>query len=313
MSTKTPQISIVLPIYNEEKNIPVLYERLHKVLSENFSDYEVIFINDGSSDGSLNLLKSICQKDPHFKYISFSRNFGHQTALLAGLHHAKGEAILSMDSDLQDPPELIPVMFNKLKEGYDMVYAKRSERKGETFFKKFTAKIFYRLLKSLSNIDIPLDTGDFRIMSRKMLDAFNSMKERNLYIRGQMAWLGFKSTFVMYDRDPRFSGETKYTFKKMMKLALNGITGFSSFPLQIASFFGFLFSSLSFLLMLKIIYSKIFEPEKLVSGWASIMVSIMFIGGVQLLCIGIIGEYINRIILEVKGRPFYVIEETNVE
>ncbi|MCX8080754.1 MAG: glycosyltransferase family 2 protein [Bacteroidia bacterium] len=313
MNTGKPPISIVLPIYNEEKNIPVLYERLHKVLSANFQDYEVVFINDGSSDNTLTFLKSICEKDKHFKYISFSRNFGHQTALLAGLHHAKGDAVLSMDSDLQDPPELIPVMYNKLKEGYDMVYAKRAERKGETFFKKFTAKIFYRLLKSLSNIDIPLDTGDFRIMSRKMLNAFNSMKERNLYIRGQMAWLGFRTTYILYDRDPRYSGETKYTLKKMIKLAINGITGFSSFPLQIASFFGMMFSMVAFLFMLKIIYSKIFEPENLVSGWASIMVSVMFIGGVQLLCIGIIGEYINKIINEVKERPFYIIDETNIQ
>ncbi len=306
-----PEISVVLPIYNEEPVLPILYQRLEKVLSENFKIYEVLLVDDGSTDNSLTLIKEFCHQNTAYKYISFSRNFGHQKALLAGLRHASGDTIVLMDSDLQDPPELIPQLYNKLKEGYQLVYAKRSIRKGESFFKKVTAKLFYRILNLFAPIEIPLDTGDFRIISRKFADALKKLPEKNIFLRGQMAWLGFKNTYLLYERDPRYAGKTKYPLKTLLWFAFNGITSFSNFPLQIASFLGLLFSLVAFFIMLYAFYSK-FILNQVVTGWTSIMVSSMFIGGIQLLCIGIIGEYISRIANDVRNRPDYIIEETNL-
>jgi len=305
-----PQISVILPIYNEESTIPILFQRLDKVLNQ-FQSFEVIFVNDGSTDQSLLLIKQICENHSNYKFISFSRNFGHQKALLAGIRNCKGDTVVIMDSDLQDPPECIPLLYEKLMQGFDWVYAKRKQRKGETFFKKFTAKLFYRVLNWLSPIEIPLDTGDFRIMSRKFVDSLKNMPEKNVFLRGQIAWLGFKKSFILYERDPRFAGKTKFSLKKLFWFAWNGITSFSNFPLQIASFLGIIFSLVAFFIMLYALYSK-YVLNQVVTGWTSIMVSTMFIGGIQLLCVGIIGEYISRIANEVRNRPDYIIEETNL-
>lgn len=307
-----PQISIVLPIFNEETLLPTLFQRLDAVLNSHFSSYEVIFVNDGSKDNSLDIIKKLCSQNTAYKYISFSRNFGHQKALLAGIRKATGETVVIMDADLQDPPECIPMLYQKMKEGYEMVYAKRTHRKGESFFKRLTAKIFYRILNYFSPIEIPLDTGDFRIMSRKFVNSLKNLEEKNSYLRGQMAWLGFKNSFILYERDSRFAGKTKYSLKKMLVFAINGLTSFSNFPLQIASFLGILFSVVAFCIMLYAFYSK-FILNQVVTGWTSIMVSTMFIGGIQLLCIGIIGEYISRIANDVRNRPDYIIEETNIQ
>lgn len=307
-----PQISVVLPIFNEETLLPTLFQRLDAVLNRHFSSYEVIFVNDGSKDNSLDIIKRLCSQNSSYKYISFSRNFGHQKALLAGIRKATGEAVVIMDADLQDPPEYIPTLYQKMKEGYEMVYAKRTHRKGESFFKRLTAKIFYRILSYFSPIEIPLDTGDFRIMTRKFVNNLKNLQEKNSYLRGQMAWLGFKNNFILYERDSRLAGKTKYSLKKMLVFALNGLTSFSNFPLQIASFLGILFSVVAFCIMLYAFYSK-FILNQVVTGWTSIMVSTMFIGGIQLLCIGIIGEYISRIANDVRNRPDYIIEETNIQ
>ncbi len=308
----SPNISIVLPIFHEELIIPTLFKRIEKVLSDNFSSYEVIFVNDGSTDKSIEMIKTICHQNPSYHYISFSRNFGHQKALMAGMRNSKGQTVVIMDSDLQDPPEFIPTLYHKLQEGYEMVYTQRSKRKGESIFKSLTAKFFYRILNAFSPIDIPLDSGDFRIMSRKFVDAIIKLPEKNIFLRGQMAWLGFKNTYLTYERDARYAGKTKYSLKKMLWFALNGITSFSNFPLQIASFLGVLFSLVAFFIMLYAFYSK-FILNQVVTGWTSIMVSTMFIGGVQLLCIGIIGEYISRIANDVRNRPDYIIEESNLQ
>jgi dolichol-phosphate mannosyltransferase len=306
-----PEISVVLPIYNEEAVILELYKRLEDVLPKGFQFYEVIFVDDGSTDNSLSIIKEICKQNLSYHYIHFSRNFGHQKALLAGIRNASGDCVVIMDSDLQDPPEFIPVLYQKLKQGYEWVYAQRTIRKGESFFKKITAKWFYRLLNFFSPIDIPLDTGDFKIMSRKFVNALKKMPEKNIFLRGQMAWLGFKHTSILYDRDPRFAGKTKYTLNKLFWFAFNGITSFSNFPLQIASFFGILFSLVAFFIMLYAFYSKYILKEA-ITGWTSIMVSTMFIGGVQLLCIGVIGEYLSRIANDVRNRPDYVVEESDL-
>lgn len=307
-----PTLSIIIPIYNEEGNIPVLYERLTKVMKDLGESYELLFINDGSRDNSLALVMELAQKDEAVKYLDFSRNFGHQIAVTAGIDAAKGDAMVIIDADLQDPPELILEMFEKYKEGFEVVYAKRRKRKGETIFKKLTARLFYRTLAKITTLDIPLDTGDFRLIDRKVADVLKKMPEQNKYIRGQIAWIGFRQTYVEYDRDSRHTGETGYTLSKMIRFALDGITGFSNLPLRLATVAGFTVSGIAFLLMIYALISRLiwkdYEP-----GWTSLILSVLFIGGIQLITIGIIGEYINRISTNVRNRPLYVIRETNVE
>jgi len=307
-----PTLSIIIPIYNEEGNIPVLYERMTKVMTDLGESYELVFINDGSKDNSLALVMELAQKDEQVKYLDFSRNFGHQIAVTAGIDAAKGDALVIIDADLQDPPELIQEMFGKYKEGFEVVYAKRRKRKGETIFKKFTAKMFYRTLSRITTLDIPLDTGDFRLIDRKVADVLKKMPEQNKYIRGQIAWIGFKQTYVEYDRESRHTGETGYTLKKMIQFALDGITGFSNLPLRLATIAGFTVSGIAFLMMIYALISRFvwkdFEP-----GWTSLILSVLFIGGIQLITIGIIGEYINRISTNVRNRPLYVVRETNVD
>lgn len=305
-------LSIVVPVFNEEQIIEELVRRMSAAAESVTPDYEIIFVNDGSRDASLQKLKVACASNNKLHYISFSRNFGHQIAITAGMDNAKGEAIVTIDGDLQDPPELIKEMYEQYQQGYKVVYAKRSKRKGETWFKLFTAKMFYRLMARLVSFEIPLDVGDFRLISRDVLEYLKEMKEYDKYIRGQIAWLGFKSTYVMFERDERKFGTTNYPFKKMLRLAFNGITAFSDSPLKMATSFGFIVCIISFLLGAYALYGYFFQHDT-VPGWASIMVSITFLGGVQLLSLGIIGEYISRIINNVRDRPLYVIDQTTVE
>lgn len=305
-------LSIVVPVFNEELIIGELVRRMSEAARSITDNYEIIFVNDGSRDSSLQKLKEACAADPKLHYISFSRNFGHQIAISAGMDYSSGDAIVTIDGDLQDPPELIPEMYNQYKDGYKVVYAKRSKRKGETFFKLFTARLFYRLMARLVSFEIPLDVGDFRLISRDVLDYLKKMKEYDKYIRGQIAWLGFKSTYVMFERDERKFGKTNYPFRKMLRLAFNGITAFSDSPLKLATQLGFIVCVISFLIVLFALYGYFFERE-VVPGWASTIISITFLGGVQLLSLGIIGEYISRIINNVRDRPLYVIDEMTIE
>lgn len=307
-----PDISVIVPIHNEEDNIPLLYARLRTVLQEMGLSFELLFVNDGSRDNSLAAIQTLAAQDTAVKYIHLSRNFGHQVAVTAGLDHCRGAAAVIIDADLQDPPELIKDLYAKLKEGYEVVYAKRRSRKGESALKKFTAKLFYRMMRRMTQINIPLDTGDFRIIDRKIIEVLRQMPEQNKFLRGQISWAGFRQTFVEYDRDERHAGATSYTYRKMFKFALDGITAFSETPLRFITITGFLVSGISFLL---IIYSLIsyFFLEGYVRGWASQMISFLFIGGIQLIGIGIIGEYIARIGANVRQRPLYVVADNNLE
>lgn len=302
-------ISVVVPIYFEEDNIFPLYERLIGVVSEEMNlDYEIIFVNDGSKDDSVQNIKQLIEQDQNIRLLNFSRNFGHQVAVTAGLEHTEGEVVVIIDADLQDPPELIRDMYEKYKQGYDVVYAKRKSRAGESFFKKKTAKLFYRVLDFMSDVDIPLDTGDYRLMSRRVVEQLNNMPEKNRFIRGLVTWVGYQQTYVEYNRDERHAGETGYSLSKMIKFSLDGITSFSTFPLKIATIFGVGISGISFIYILRIIYLKLFT-EKTIQGWSSIMVSNLFLGGIILLTLGILGEYIGRIYTELKSRPQYIIKD----
>jgi dolichol-phosphate mannosyltransferase len=305
-------LSIVVPIYNEEENIPILYERLKKAANAVTSNHELIFVNDGSKDASFMELMKLAEHDHHVFYINFSRNFGHQIAVTAGLDYSQGEAVVIIDGDLQDPPELIPELYAKYKEGFEVVYAQRLKRKGESWFKKLTAKWFYRILRKMTRINIPVDTGDFRLIDRKVVECLKKMPEQNKFLRGQIAWIGFRQTAVFFERHERIHGKTNYPFSKMLKLALDGITSFSDKPLAFVTRAGLLISIFSFLIILYAIFSH-FVLDRTVSGWTSLIISSMFIGGIQLLSIGIIGEYINRINKNVLNRPLYIVGKTNIE
>ena len=305
-------LSVIIPIYNEQQIIHELYNRLQKTVSQISINYEFIFVNDCSKDNSLMELMEISKQDSRVYFINFSRNFGHQIAVTAGLDASNGKAVVIIDGDLQDPPELITDLFKKYQEGYDVVYAKRKERKGESVFKKVTAKLFYLTLKRITTIDIPLDTGDFRLIDRKVVSYLNQMPEQNKFLRGQIAWLGFKQTEVLFDREKRKFGKTGYTFSKMLQFAMDGITSFSDKPLQIVTKLGFTISFFSFITILYAIFSH-FVLERTITGWTSLIISSMFIGGVQLISIGVIGEYISRINKNVLKRPLYIVENTNCE
>ena len=306
------ELSVIIPIYNEEGNIPKLHERLTATLNALGKTYELIFVNDGSRDGSMQLIHKLAAQHSYIRYINFSRNFGHQVAVAAGLDYSVGEAVVIIDADLQDPPELIKDMFDKMKQGYEVVYAKRRSRTGESFLKKTTARLFYRILSSITSIDIPLDTGDFRMIHRKIVDVLKQMPEQHKFLRGQISWAGFHQTYVEYDREERHAGQTGYTYKKMMRFALDGITSFSNLPLKFATILGFLVSFISFLFALWALYSR-FISKDYVQGWTSLMLVVLFIGGVQLVCIGIIGEYISRLSDNVRNRPLYIIQDTNIK
>lgn len=308
------ELSVVVPIYNEESNLPVLYNRLDKAVGEisGLNKVEFIFVNDGSKDGSLELIKGYAKRDKRVKYLDFSRNFGHQIAIFAGIENSSGEAVVSIDGDLQDPPELIPGLYAKYREGNDVVYARRKKRKGGSLLKKMAYKTFYRLLSKITSVEIPLDTGDFRLINRKVVNCLKDMPEQEKFLRGQIAWMGFNQDEVIYDRDARASGEPGYTYGKLIKLAIDGITSFSSFPLKVASIMGFVVSFISFLLIGWVVFAKFYNPNYDVQGWYSLMVSVLFIGGVQLISIGVIGEYISRINNNVKKRPLYLVGESNI-
>jgi dolichol-phosphate mannosyltransferase len=307
-----PDLSIVVPLYNEEANVEALYQRLKAVVDTMGVSYQFVFINDGSRDRTLALVHELSRRDCHVCYIDLSRNFGHQIAVTAGLDNCTGSAVVIIDADLQDPPELIPQLYAKLLTGYEVVYAKRLSRPGENAAKLMTAKLFYRTLASITNVSIPVDTGDFRIISRKVVEALKLMPEQNKFLRGQISWIGFRQTFVEYDRAQRAGGETGYTYGKMLRLAIDGITAFSDFPLKLASLSGFVVSGISFLVMLYTLYAR-FITHEYQPGWASLMISILFLGGVQLIAIGIIGEYIGRLSANVRQRPLYLVADTNMQ
>lgn len=314
-------VSIVVPCYNEELVIKhthqKLIETLLKIEKEKKINFEIIYVNDGSSDDTLLLLQNIYQessdilnKQNRIIIVSLAKNFGHQVALTAGLNYAKGAAVISIDADLQDPPEVMGKMLDYWQEGFDVVYGVRTIREGETWFKLFTAKIFYLILKKITNCDIPLNSGDFRLLSRRAVDVFNSLQERNRFIRGLIPWIGLKQTPIYYERHPRFAGETKYPFSKMIKLALDGFIGFSHFPIKFSFYLGSITAIFSFLYGIYILFYSFFD-EFAIRGWKSTMVTILFIGGVQLISIGILGEYVARIYDEVKKRPLFIIDDRN--
>lgn len=305
------EISVIIPVYNEEDNIHMLHQRLSAVMQQLGVSYEIIFVNDGSKDNSIALIKSLSKSHPEVRFIDFSRNFGHQVAVTAGLDRTSGKAVVIIDADLQDPPELIAEMYQKMKEGYQVVYAKRKKRSGESWFKLWTAKLFYRILSKITSISIPVDTGDFRIMDHKIVEILREMPEKNKYLRGQISWIGFNQTYIEYDRQQRNSGETGYTISKMLRFALDGITGFSDFPLKVVTYFGFIVSLIAAFVMLYALYAR-FITRDYEPGWASLMVIILFIGGVQMIAIGIIGEYLSRMNTNIRNRPLYIINETNL-
>jgi len=307
-STLKITYSIIAPIYNEIENIPELYCRVTEVMQSAREPWELILVDDGSTDGSTEKIRELAKADKHVRPVIFARNFGHQVAITAGWDYARGEAVVIIDADLQDPPEVILQLAEKWREGYEVVYAVRAEREGETWFKKFTASLFYRLIRWITDVDIPVDTGDFRLMDRKVVDVLKQMKERHRFPRGMSAWVGFKQVGVEYKRAARVAGVTKYPFRKMLKLAANAITGFSYFPLQVATFFGFISAGVAIVAIpivaiLRMTGSHFFE------GQTTTLISVLFLGGVQLISLGILGEYIGRLYDEAKGRPLYIVRE----
>jgi len=300
-------LSLILPIYNEEKNIDELYQRSQKVLAS-FGDYEIIFVNNSSKDGSLQKIINLSQRDKNVKLIDFSRNFGHQIAITAGLDHAQGDAVIIMDSDLQDTPETIEEMVKKWKEGYEVVYGKRRTRR-DGVFKRSTAFIFYRLLKKFTNIEIPEDTGDFRLMDKKVVAEMRKLREHSRFMRGLTSWVGFKQTSVLFDREERKHGRTSYSTGNMLKFAIDGLTAFSYIPLKLAAYLGFTTAFLSVIGIIYALYRKIFHIEEVISGWTFTIICIFFIGSIQLIVLAIIGEYIGRIYTETQQRPLYIVRQ----
>jgi glycosyltransferase involved in cell wall biosynthesis len=302
------KIAIVIPAYNEEDNVEIAYKRLKEVLDSTNYDYELIFVDDGSKDNTLSKLLELYEKDKKVKVISLSRNFGKEIALSAGLDYVDADAVIPFDVDLQDPPEVIPKLIAKFEEGYDVVNAVRIKREGETFLKRFTSKAFYKIINILSDIEIPQDVGDFRLISKAALNAIKQIRERKRFMKGIFAWVGFKTTSVYYERAPRYAGKTKWNYFKLINLAIEGITSFSIAPLRLASLLGLFVSFVAFLYAMWIIIQKLVYGNP-VKGYPSIMVAILFLGGVQLITIGIIGEYVGRIYEEVKQRPLYIVKK----
>jgi len=304
------EISIIVPVYNEQDNLPLLYDRLKGVVNTLGLSHEFVFVNDGSKDQSLLVLHQLAAKDDCVKYIDFSRNFGHQIAVTAALDKVDGDSVVIIDADLQDPPEAIIDLYKKMQEGFEVVYARRAKRVGESKLKLFTAKYFYRILSRITTIEIPVDTGDFRIIDRKVVDLLRRMPEQNKYLRGQIAWVGFNQTFITYERQERNAGNTGYTYRKMLKFALDGITSFSDLPLKIVTYFGFIVSGFAFVVMLYAMYSR-FVLEDYEPGWTSLILTILFIGGIQMIAVGIIGEYLSRMNTNLRNRPLYIVRDSN--
>jgi glycosyltransferase involved in cell wall biosynthesis len=308
-----PVLSVAVPLYNEAENVAPLLERIGSVAERLHADfdYEIVLVNDGSIDGTAEAVRREMERRPGIVFVNLSRNFGHQLAATAAIEIARGDAVVLMDGDLQDPPELIEAFLRKWREGYDVVYAVRRARPGESRFKLLTARLFYRIINRLTRIAIPLDAGDFRLMSRRVVDALRRSPERNRFLRGMVSWVGFNQISIEYDRDVRYAGSTKYPLGKMIRFAMDGITSFSDIPLRFASYFGFTVSAIAFVYALIVIAFKLFslKPPAYTPGWASTIVAVLFLGGVQLMSLGILGEYIGRVYDEVKGRPLYLISD----
>ena len=308
MTTDHPTLSVVAPCFNEEGVLHELYRRISQVLDSSGESWELVLVNDGSRDRTPEIMRELHVQDERVKVVDFARNFGHQIAVTAGMDYARGDAVVLIDADLQDPPELILEMLTKWRAGYEVVYAIRAERKGETWFKEFTAKAFYRIIYKITDIEIPMDTGDFRLMDRKVVDALKTMHEKHRFMRGMSVWVGFRQTGVKYVRAERYAGETKYPLKKMLKFAMDGITSFSYFPLQLATYIGFVSALLAVLGIIVTIILRLSGSHAFL-GQVTTLVSVLFLGGVQLICLGILGEYLGRIYDEVKGRPLYIVRE----
>ena len=305
-SGEVPSISIVAPAYNEQEVLGEFHRRVTEVMAGLGCQYEIVLVNDGSRDNTLALMYALRERDPHISVVDLSRNFGKEIALSAGLDHTKGDVVVVLDSDLQDPPELIPQMLDIWREGYDVVYGMRTARDGETWFKKATAKYFYRLIKSVSRVDIPKDTGDFRLMSRRAVEALSKLREEHRFMKGLFAWVGFPSSPFLYRRDPRAAGETKWNYWKLWNFALEGITSFTVAPLKVSTYLGMLIAVLALLYAVFVIWKALVYSDP-VRGYPSLMTVVLFLGGVQLISVGLLGEYVGRIFNEVKRRPLYLV------
>lgn len=306
-------VTILVPAYNEQEVLYLLYDRLKTLMDEQSKyDFEILFVNDGSKDDTLKIMQELRKNDNRICYLNLSRNYGKETAMIAGLDYSKGDCVIIIDADLQDPPELIPEMLKYWEEGYDDVYAKRKSRKGETFMKKFTSKMYYKTLQSVTNIEIQKDTGDFRLLDRRCVEALKSMRESERYTKGLFSFIGYNKKEIIYDRDPRAAGSTKWNYGKLINLSIDGLTSFTTAPLRWAAIFGILVSLAGFLYMLVIIFKAIFNGID-VPGYASTMVVILFLGGLQLIFLGVIGEYLGRAFYETKGRPLYFVDRYNDE
>lgn len=303
-----PTYTIIAPIYNEIDNLPVLYRRIREVMEKTGESWEFVMVDDGSTDGSVDHIRQLAEKDDRVRPVIFARNFGHQIAVTAGLDYSRGEAVVIIDADLQDPPEVILDLIQKWKEGYEVVYAVRETREGESWFKLATAAAFYRFIQRITEISIPLDTGDFRLLDRQVVSVLNQMREQHRFLRGMSVWVGFKQTGVAYEREERHAGETKYPLRKMVKLASDAVTGFSIFPLQLAMYAGFGATGLGILALLTTIVLRL-AGSRALYGQALTLILILFLGGVQLIFLGVLGEYIGRIYDEAKGRPLYIVRE----
>jgi len=300
--------TVAVPVFNEVESLPELYQRVREAMGTLGEDWELILVDDGSTDGSADVIQDLAKKDAHVRPVIFARNFGHQIALTAGLDYSRGAAVIVMDADLQDPPEVIPELIGKWREGYEVVYAVRKRRQGETFFKKLTASLFYRLINRITDVNLPLDAGDFRLLDRKVVDTLNRMREKHRFPRGMTVWVGFRQIGVPYERAARFAGETKYPFSKMFLLAINAITSFSYFPLQLATYFGFICAGVS-ALAIPIVIALRLAGNQAFFGQASTLIAVLFLGGVQLISLGIIGEYLGRLYDEARDRPLYIVRE----
>ncbi len=307
-----PTISIIAPIYNEIGNIEKLYQRISQTMDASGESWELILVDDGSRDGSTEKIREYAQSDSRVRSVIFARNFGHQIAVTAGLDYSRGQAVVIIDADLQDPPELINELIAKWREGYEVVYAVRAEREGESWFKLATASLFYRVIYRITDVNIPLDTGDFRLIDRKVVDILCQMRERHRFLRGMASWVGFRQIGVSYKREARFSGSTKYPLKKMIKFASDAITGFSYFPLQVATYMGFFSAGLS-ILAIPVVVALRLAGSQAFFGQATTLIAVLFLGGVQLISLGILGEYIGRLYDEAKGRPLYIVSEAPAE
>jgi len=312
MATKlkqsTPKYSVVAPVYNEHESIFAFCEQVTEVMERSGSAWELVLVDDGSTDGSTEKIRKLAKENHHIRPVIFARNFGHQIAVTAGLDYARGDAVIIIDADLQDPPEVMLELISKWKDGFEVVYAVRNSREGESRFKLATASLFYRLIQKITDVKIPLDTGDFRLLDRKVVNVIGQMRERHRFLRGMSAWVGYRQVGVKYDRKERFAGETKYPFKKMMQLALNAITSFSYFPLQMATYIGFVAAGISIISIPVVVILRLSIQEALL-GQATTLIAVLFLGGVQMITLGILGEYIGRIYDEVKGRPLYIVSE----